>query len=173
MSGVRVPIECVAILTDSSMVSVTVPQQHASLCLNPTDCLCLNPTTAGYPACAQVGVEDVTAVLSALIEAPVLPAGGAVLEVAGERRGVWLVPPLSCFHPHNPSCKHSLTQPLPHRDAHTHTHLHTHTKPPPPQLCHTPLSSWDCATPRTPPPHTHTLSPHLTCCRHGRRCRHP
>jgi hypothetical protein len=41
--------------------------------------------TAGcpLPACMQVGVEDVTAVLSALIEAPVLPAGGAVLEVAG------------------------------------------------------------------------------------------
>jgi len=31
----------------------------------------------------QVGVEDVTRVLSALLEAPVLPAGGAVLDVAG------------------------------------------------------------------------------------------
>lgn len=31
----------------------------------------------------QVGVEDVTGALYALLEAPVLPAGGAVLDVAG------------------------------------------------------------------------------------------
>lgn len=38
---------------------------------------------ATFPPFQQVGVEDVTAVLSALLQAPVLPAGGAVLEVAG------------------------------------------------------------------------------------------
>jgi hypothetical protein len=31
----------------------------------------------------QVGAEDVLSVLSSLLEAPLLPAGGAVLEVAG------------------------------------------------------------------------------------------
>lgn len=39
-----------------------------------------------HPPCSfrvQVGVEDVREVLAALLEAPVLPAGGAVLEVAG------------------------------------------------------------------------------------------
>lgn len=56
----------------------------------------------------QVGVEDVTAVLSALLQAPVLPAGGAVLDVDGT--GVdtgsiegQLAAVLASMHPHNPS----------------------------------------------------------------------
>lgn len=137
--------ECVATLTDSSLASVTVLQQRVSLCLNPP---------AGCPSCVQVGVEDVTAVLSALIEAPVLPAGGAVLEVAGEERRPACPYPVLLSHTQS-SCQQSLTQP---------SHTDTHMTPSPNSVIH--ILPSDSVTPPTPP--LLTLSPHLTCCRHGR-----
>lgn len=70
------------------MFTVVVSQPAAislltAMAIGETLVLTLFASLWSLPMISQVGVEDVTAVLSALLEAPVLPAGGAVLDVAG------------------------------------------------------------------------------------------